>query len=72
MTIRYISFVVTRVITWYSIHYTKLYDWWHTGNGAFYHSYEYDEQGKEHGPHIWDLEDGQKRARGQFESYNFV
>lgn len=42
-----------------------LWRWYHE-NGRPDHSYEYDDAGRKHGAHVWDLEDGQKRARGRF------
>jgi antitoxin component YwqK of YwqJK toxin-antitoxin module len=42
-----------------------VWTWWH-GNGAFYCSNDHDDDGKEHGPYRWELEDGSPRAQGQY------
>ena len=39
--------------------------WWH-GNGEYAYAFHHDDEGKTHGEYKWDLEDGSKRARGEY------
>ena len=38
----------------------------HYASGAWKQRYEYDEEGRKHGPYAWDDEEGRPRARGAF------
>ena len=41
------------------------WEYWYE-SGVWKQRYIYDENGKTHGPYVWDLEDGSPRARGAF------